>query len=239
MKSDTKTKKNVSRIIRCAQKGALATLHHESGHPYASLIALASAPSGVPLFLISNLAVHTENIRKNPNISILIGDSQHTGRPVEGARVTLQGIASPVQAPWARARFLAFHPDAELYADFEDFDFYCLNVKNAHYVGGFGKILRFSADEIITDVSTAGPLIEAETEIIAHMNEDHADVVQLYATKLLKAETDRWNLIACDPAGCNISNDKIILRLDFSETVNTPDEARMQFIEMAARARQL
>ena len=238
MKTAPNAKYIVKHLIRCAQKGAMASIHHESGQPYASLITLASAPSGAPLFLISKLAIHTKNIGINPHVSILIDDSDHTGNPVEGARVSLQGTAIPVQASWARARFLAYHPDAKLYVDFEDFEFYSLSTESAHFVGGFGKIQQMPSEEVIIDVSSAGTLIEAEPDIIELMNEDHQDVVQLYATRLLEAQPDLWRLVACDPAGCNISNDKVILRLDFSQLVGTPDEARQQFIELAALARQ-
>ena len=238
MKTTCNPQNIVQKLIRCARKGAMASLHSESKQPYASLVTLASTPSGTPLFLISKLAIHTKNIQNNPHISILIDDSDHTGNPVEGARVTLQGQATTAVEQWARHRFLTFHPDAEQYSDFKDFDFYYLKVKQAHFVGGFGKIQTLPANEFLVDVSSASSLIEAETEILSHMNEDHAEVVELIATRLLKAEPDRWRMIECDPAGFNIGNGVSVLRMEFSRQINSPDEARRQFIELAARARQ-
>ena len=238
MKTTRNSKKIVQKLIRCAQKGAMASLHYESNHPYSSLVTLASTPAGAPLFLISKLAIHTKNIQNNSNISILIDDSDHTGIPVEGARVSLQGQATTIVANWARHRFLTCHPDAELYSDFEDFEFYYLNLKQAHFVGGFGAIQTIAANDVLVDISSASSLIDSEADILSHMNEDHADVIQLYATRLQMAEPDRWRLTECDPAGFNISNGKTVLRQDFSKPINTPDEARRQFVELAAQARQ-
>ena len=52
--------------MRTALKGSLATLDRETGHPYASLVLVATEPDGAPIFLISRLALHTRNLREGP-----------------------------------------------------------------------------------------------------------------------------------------------------------------------------
>src|SRR5712671_1128364 len=106
------------RLVRTALKGALATLDRETGHPYASLILLATEPSGAPTFLISRLALHTRNLEKDPRASILIDGTGDLGDPLTGGRLTLTGAARPSNSPTALRRFLARHPSAEGYARF-------------------------------------------------------------------------------------------------------------------------
>ncbi len=137
----------------------------------------------------------------------------------------------------ARARFLSRNPSAAAYAGFEDFGFYALRVEGAHFIGGFGRINDLTAEQLITDISDAEALIEAEAEIVAHMNGDHADAVQLYATKLLGAPNGDWRFVSCDPEGCDLVCGESGLRLDFPERVTTPQAVRKVLGELAQTAK--
>lgn len=137
----------------------------------------------------------------------------------------------------ARARFLARHPEAERYADFVNFAFYRMQVKSGHYVSGFGKIHDLSPSDLLISTQEALPLIEAEPQIVAHMNEDHADAIELYATQLLGASPGPWRMISCDPEGCDLTLGEQALRLDFPERVTNPDEARKWLVALVQRAR--
>src|SRR5438128_454007 len=92
------------RLMRTALKGTLATLDRETGHPYASLILLATEPSGAPTFLISRLALHTRNLEKDPRASILIDGTADLADPLTGGRLTLTGVAWPSASPSALRR---------------------------------------------------------------------------------------------------------------------------------------
>src|ERR1700680_467086 len=132
------------RLMRTALKGALATLDRETGHPYASLILLATEPDGAPTFLISRLALHTRNLENDPRASILIDGTGGLGNPLTGGRLTLTGAARPSTSPTALRRFVARHPSAEGYARFADFSTYELQIARGHYIGGFGRIVDLS-----------------------------------------------------------------------------------------------
>lgn len=224
-------------IIRRALKGSLATLHRETGYPYASLVTLAAMPDGSPLTLISTLAEHTRNILKDARASILFDETGGRGDPLAGARVSVFGRMEEVSGPAARARFLARNPSAEVYAGFGDFAFYMLRVEGAHFVGGFGRISDLTAPDLKTGITDADALIEAEAEIVAHMNEDHADAVQLYARKLLGAPAGDWRFVSCDPEGCDLVSGETGLRLDFPNRITTPQQARRALAELAQKAR--
>jgi len=225
-------------IMRRALKASMATLNRNTGTPYASLIIVAAMPDNAPVTLISTLAEHTKNIEHDPRASILFDETDGHGDPLEGARVSVFGTLKKAENASVRDRFLRRHPSAKMYVDFADFDFYSLNVEGAHFVGGFGRITDIPADGLKVDTSDADALIGAETEIVAHMNEDHADAVELYATKLLGAAAGPWRFVSCDPEGCDLVCGESALRLDFPRRVTTPQEVRKALVDLAQMARE-
>ncbi len=224
------------KLMREARSGALATLMASSGDPYCSLVNVASAADGSPLLLISRLAVHTKNILANPRVSLML-DERKEGDPLEGARVMLMGTAAVTDDPSVRQRYLARQPEAEMFAGFGDFAFYRVEIKGAHFVGGFGRIVDLKREDLVLDLAGAESLVEAEPEILAHMNADHADTCRLYATKLLGARDGEWRCAGCDPDGLELQNGRAALRLLFPQRVNSPGVLRQVLKQMADRAR--
>src|SRR5262245_41328877 len=60
-------------LLCAARHGALATLLPD-GQPYASLVACA-ASAGAPVLLLSELAEHTRNLRRDPRASLLVAEA--------------------------------------------------------------------------------------------------------------------------------------------------------------------
>src|SRR5437899_6070109 len=187
-------------LLRRGRQGALATLMAESGDPYCSLVNVASAPDGSPILLISRLAVHTRNILADPRISLML-DERAPGDPLEGARIMVAGRAEEVGAEWdlLRRRYLNVHPSAETFVDFKDFSFFRIRPSTAHLVAGFGRIVDLMPEQFLTDISDAEALLEAEQGAIDHMNADHRDAMNLYATVLLGAGPADLRCTGCDP----------------------------------------
>jgi heme oxygenase (biliverdin-IX-beta and delta-forming) len=235
---DTSTDGQARSMVRAALKGALATVHKVSGHPYASLVLTASDQDGTPIFLISGLAVHTQNLEADARASLLIDATGTATDTMEGARVTLIGKAQPTDSPTARARFLARHPAAEGYADFPDFAFYALSIESAHFIGGFGKIVDLPAGDLLISLEGVEDLMAAEPGIVAHMNSDHADAVKLYATKLLGAEPGAWRMTGIDPDGCDLVLGSRGLRLPFETRITDATAARKELVRLVGVARE-
>jgi putative heme iron utilization protein len=228
--------------IRCARRllfearsAALATLLPD-GSPNASLVSVATLPDGAPLLLLSNLARHTTNIARDPRVSLLIAE-QRAGEPLGAARVTLVGTIATTVDPAARRRFLARHPDAAAYADFKDFSFWRIEPARAHVVAGFGRIADVGARDLVNDLRGAEAVLAVEQSAIEHMNADHADAVELYATRLLGDRAGPWRIIGIDPAGCDLMLDGTVRRLEFSQCVTSPDALRNGLAELARNAR--
>ena len=224
------------KLLREGRSGALATLMAGSGAPYCSLVNLATDPSGAPLLLLSKLALHTKNILADARVSLML-DERKEGDPLEGARVMLLGTAAATDEPAARTAYLRRHPEAEMFAGFADFAFYRVAISAAHLVAGFGRIVDLSAQQVLTDVTDAQALIEAEAEAIDHMNADHAEACRLYATKLLGGPQGAWQCVGVDPEGMELQQGRLALRLGFPQRVNAPGPLRALLKVLAEEAR--
>jgi len=234
--ADFDPKLSAKKLLREGRSGALATLMPGSGDPYCSLVNIATAADGAPLLLISRLAVHTKNILADPRVSLMI-DERKQGDPLEGARIMLMGRAAVTDDPQVRARYLARQPEAEMFAGFGDFSFYRIELKAAHLVAGFGRIVDLRPDDVLTPVDDAAELIAAEPGILDHMNADHADACRLYATKLLGAPDGDWRCAGCDPEGLELQCGRVALRLPFPQRVRSPGVLRQVLKQMAEQAR--
>ena len=186
------------------------------------------------------MALHTRNLQEDPRASLLIDGTGGLGDPLTGGRLTLMGAARPSDSPTARRRFLARHPSAEGYAGFADFSIYTLEVARGHYIGGFGRIVDLAPAALCTDTADASALIEAEADILAHMNSDHGDSVALYATELAQCGAADWRMCGIDPEGCDLLHCTNAVRIEFPERVRSPGEARQALVGLVrdAKARQ-
>jgi putative heme iron utilization protein len=136
-----------------------------------------------------------------------------------------------------RRRYLNVHPSAEVFVNFKDFSFFGIRPTAAHLVAGFGRIVNLKPEQFLTDISDAEALIEAEQGAIDHMNADHRDAMNLYATRLLGAEPAEWICTGCDPDGIDLEGGSTTLRLDFPERVTGPGELRKMLVRLAGEAR--
>jgi putative heme iron utilization protein len=223
-------------LLREARSGALATLMTGSGDPYCSLVNVATDASGAPLMLLSTLAIHTKNLAADSRVSLML-DERKAGDPLEGARVMLMGKAVRTSASSARTAYLLRHLEAEQFVNFKDFSFFRMEISKAHLVAGFGRIVDLAPKDILTDVSDAGALLEAEAEAIAHMNDDHAEACRLYATKLLGAADGDWRCVGIDPDGIELQHGRVALRLPFPQRVTGPGPLRAVLKQLADEAR--
>ena len=228
-------------LLRTTRTGTLATLDRNSGHPFASLVNVATDADGAPLILVSGLATHTANLECDGRASLLLAEIGK-GDALAHPRLTVLGTFVPVardgaDEPRIRRRFLARHPKSELYAGFGDFAFWRMAVVSAHLNGGFARAADLTAADVLTDVSDAQALIDAEADAIAHMNADHAEACRLYATKLLGATDGEWRCVGIDPGGLELQQGRNALRLFFPQRVTAPGPLRAVLKQLAEQAR--
>jgi putative heme iron utilization protein len=201
-------------LIRGIGVASLATLEAGTGNPYASMITVATETDGSPLFLISKLALHTRNIEADPRASMLFTMTGDSPDPLALGRVSAMGVAERVEGGLARTRFLARHPEAEVYIDFADFALWRLRVEKAHYVGGFGKIRTIEGSAIIRQGDAIRAWDAEISSVLSNFNAHNKASIARLAGK-----PGDWQLAACDPDGCDLVSDGEAIRVAFPEPV--------------------
>ncbi len=229
-------------LLRGLDRASLGTVMRagtpDAGSPYTSLVLVAADHDASPILLISTLADHTKNLAADSRVSLLYDGTAGLDEPLTGPRVTIQGTARRRDGDERlTARFVGRHPGSAMYAGFGDFAVWRVSVARAHLVAGFGKIHWLDAGNVLTDTSGAEPLADAEADILAHMNGEHRDAVQLYAAKLLGCDGEGWSLTGIDPEGADLRRGGSIARLPFVKAVSTAEEARVELVRLAKQAR--
>jgi hypothetical protein len=197
-----------------------------------------------PVFLISTMAMHTQNIQADPRSSLLVTQPDAIGDPLGASRVTLVGNILPVPVPEvaeARRLYLERHENSKYWVDFDDFSFYQLDVVDVYYVGGFGVMGWVSASEYYS--AQPDPLADSATGIIQHMNTDHGDALVLVARAFAGIESQEVAMTSVDRLGFHIrfktQDSTRGARIAFSREVSSPEEARKVLIEMVGQARRI
>ncbi len=234
--TDAEARRLAGDLIRSARFGALAVLDPATGIPLASRVSVATDLAGHPLILISQLSAHFGALEADPRCSILLGEPGR-GDPLAHARITVTAearkLAGDDRGP-ARARFLARHPKAALYADFGDFAFWQLEVTGASLNGGFGKAYALDAVDLVAVVPEG--LAEMEPGVVEHMNDDHAQAVKDYAAAA-GLEALEWRMTGLDAQGLDLAASDATARIWFDRALKSTDEVRPWLVAMAKAAR--
>src|ERR1044071_9922369 len=115
-------------LVHLQQTGSLSTLSRKQpGWPFGSVMPYGLDDLGQPFFLISTMAMHTQNLLGDPRASLLVTPPQSRSDPLGAARVTLMGTVTKVpreEVIKVRELYLARHTDASYWVDFQDFGFF-------------------------------------------------------------------------------------------------------------------
>ncbi len=194
---------------------------------------------GRPVFFISSMAMHTQNLRDDARASLLITQPDAGGDPLGAARVTLVGTAAEASAGEVRELYLARYANAKAWQDYTDFSYFRLEVSGVYFIGGFGVMGWVSAADYA--VAEPDPLAEAGPGIIRHMNADHAEALVLIARHFAGEAAEEAAMTAVDRLGFHVrlkSGERVHgKRVNFPREVTTSDEARKVFVEMVRAAR--
>ena len=230
-------------LVYLGRIGSLSTLSKKQpGFPFGSVMPYGLDNYGRPIFLISTMAMHTQNLQADPRASLLVSQEDAGGEPLGASRITLVGNVLPVPDPElaeAREIYLARHANSKYWVDFEDFSFYRMNVVDIYYVGGFGVMGWVSASEY--DLSQPDPLADSMAEIIQHMNVDHKDALVLLARQFAHLESEEATMTAVDHIGFHVRlktpDGMRGARIGFLREVSNPAETRKVLVEMVQQAR--
>ena len=221
------------RLMRQARTAALSTLARRTGHPFGSMVTVATEADGTPVILLSGLAAHSRNLADDPRASLLFED-RTLGDPQQGARVTIVGrVEKIVDDGSARRRYLARNPDAALYADFGDFGFHRLVMEDGHLVAGFGRAMRVKAEDIRLDLAQAGELVAAEEALRAELAADSARIARF--ARALGAADGEWTVTGLDPEGLDLATTADVSRSFRRLTLQEPASNPLNFLDALRR----
>jgi hypothetical protein len=226
----------VRRLLRQASTVSLATTMVADATPYASLVLMATDPAGHPLLLLSDLAVHSQNIARDAHASLLIAEEPGEQDPLTLPRISVEGVFEIVEDTNLKARYLRRFPSANDFVDFPDFRLYRMKVSRAHLVAGFGDIHWLDGKQFLIDPGFLASG-EAEIDIIDHMNTDHADAVQELALMKTGNPVDGWEICGIDVEGMDLRRGWQYERILFSAHAAGAEDVRKRIIERLNDAR--
>ncbi len=224
--------------------GTLSTMSRKQpGFPFGSVMPYALDSLGRPVFLISSMAMHTQNLQADSRSSLMVTDFQPNEDPLGASRVTLVGNTQKVvdsERSGARELYLARHSNSKYWVDFEDFHFYRMEVVDLYYVGGFGVMGWVEAGQYVG--AAPDPLSDTAAEIIRHMNDDHSDSLILLAKAFAGIEAQEAKMTAVDRLGFNVrlkTPERMRgARIAFLREVASPQQTREVLVQMVQQARE-
>lgn len=222
-------------FLFATHNGVLSTISARlEGYPFGSVAPFVLDHNGQPLILISTIAEHTRNIQADFRVSLIAFDPSSTDMQAN-ARLTLIGDARLAEKDDAlRARYLRYFPQAEGYFDMHDFLFHRIALKQARYIGGFGKIHWIPGEELR---APANQLATQETGILDHMNADHVENLRAYCRHVHGQEVTDAVMIGIDTQGFDIRADGKLLRFSFAAPVLDAQQARVALVTLAKESR--
>lgn len=231
----------VRTLLSTERLGTLAThsVHHP-GFPFASVMPYALDAGAAPLFLISSMAIHTQNAVADPRASLLVMQSGSDADPLGSPRATLLGNVTRLDGTdEIRAAYLDRHPSAKYWIDFSDFAFFRLDVTSVYFVGGFGVMGWVQAGDYRD--AEPDPLAPFAAGILEHMNTDHADALRAITRHFAGLDAEEAAMVSCDRLGFVVrarTNEGMKgTRIQFPEPVRTREDARRVLVAMTREAR--
>ena len=229
-------------LMHLGRVGTLSTQSRKQpGFPFGSVMPFGLDGEGQPLLLISNMAMHTQNLQADPRAALLVMQDPGAVDVLGAARVTLIGEAKPLpEADRAEARelYLRAYPNAKYWVDYDDFAFYRMSVKDVYFVGGFGVMGWVAAEDYRQ--AEPDPLADSAEGIIRHMNEDHADALVKLAQVHVGIEAAQAQMTAVDRLGFHVrlktAEGMRGARIAFTREVLNTKQVREVLVEMVKRA---
>ncbi len=207
-----------------------------------------------PILLLSDLSEHTRNIKEKNSASLMLCEERKLYKffpkfdnkfssyedPMSRPRVTLIGKLKKTSDSNDRKRFISRHPASNLYANFKDMNFYKMDIKSAHLIGGFAQVKWFTSDEILC--KNISNFKNSEENIISHMNSSHKTSIKMYINNLMQNELSSaqrkgdWNITGVDPDGFDLRKKQTTARYFFEKEISNAAKLRGVFVNLHKKA---
>lgn len=217
-------------LLRAARVASLATSH--AGQPSVALVTPATAPDIAVLLWISALSEHTRHLQADPRCALLVRGVATAANPQTAPRLTLRGRAEQIDDAGLKARWLAVHPYAALYADFGDFALWRIAPLDGNFVAGFARATRLEGAALAPDATAVEAVAAASADIMTHCNTDHPAAMATMARNGGAAD-GAWRMVAVDVDGCDLALGDCVRRVAFAAPVADANGVRRELIRLA------
>src|SRR6185503_12673883 len=208
------------------------------GWPSGSLAPYATAGDGRPIVLLSEIAQHTKNLRRDPRVSLFVANPAPPGDAQASWRVTVLARARQIEKAEideAHARYSERVPSASSYFGAHDFTYFTLDPVRVRAIGGFGAIHWLPGDAVLRDPLGAG-LREVAAWIVAHMNHDHAEALRAIVAARTGTLPATARMLSVDRTGFLVQTPEGLRHVGFGREVEA-SEAREVLVELTRAAR--
>ncbi len=193
-------------LVYLQQTGSLSTLSRKQpGWPFGSVMPYGLDAQGQPVFLISTMAMHTQNLLGDPRASLLVTPPESRIDPLGAARVTLMGSVTKVpkaENAQVRAGYLDRHANASYWVDYQDFGFFRMAITEIYFVGGFGSMGWVTPADYVA--AAVDPLADEASNLIRELNTQHAESLLALARALGHVEAKQATVTALDRFGFHL-----------------------------------
>ena len=226
---------SAKQLSRAQHSGVLGT-HSTSmpGYPFGSVVPFYLNPAGDAIIYISDIALHTRNIKANEKVSLTIFDPSMDDSQANG-RVTLMGDCARIDADEVKAQYFRLFPQAKDYEKMHDFHFYAIRAQRIRYIGGFGKIHWI--DKTYWQVTEQG-WHKSPDSIIRHMNDDHREAMQLILKFYTGETVENPSMHSVFPEGMHCGSRDRIWFIPFNKLCETALDVRQALVALTNEARQ-
>ncbi|MEY2513602.1 MAG: hypothetical protein QOJ89_960 [bacterium] len=221
--------------------GYLATVGPD-GSPWASMVSFGPTVDGDPVLLLSTEAEDGRNLLADPRASLTIYDASAPGDALDRPRVTLSGgVARPEgeRAEAALDAHTASVPAAPLYASWDEFEMFVVEVEQVRAIGGFFRVDAIESAEY--RAAEPDPTAPVAANVAEHLNAKQAEGLLALARELAGARgavaavctgLDRYGIdLSCTGAGQSAP-----ARVLFDAPLGAPGELRPAVMALVARA---
>lgn len=207
-------------VISVCTSGTLCTTSNSEeieGAPFGSFVDYVLDDEGNPILLMNEMSMHTMNIMGNREKPVTLfaqfsGKQLANGAPQgqDVSRCSITGMVEKIDPDTAedidqiRMRYSIAHAYADQVMDSPKFSFYRIKPLQVYFVGGFGVLAKWVPVDEYRHAASDILAMEAAS-IVAKLNRDHSDDLQLTATHLLDCEdVERIRVTSVDRLGMDI-----------------------------------
>ncbi len=201
----------------------------EPGYPFGSVVPFCLDAGGLPVFLFSHLAQHTQNLEADPRCALTLHEMR--GADVsQSTRLTAIGECSRLSAEEsiaAGARYFRYFPRGRAYFEALNFHLYRLVPSRFHFNGGFASARWLGTERILP---TQGFDEGTEAALIVHLEQTHAGILQA-GLRRRRAARHPLRVAGVDPSGLDLGAGDRLRRLHFPRSACSPAEVDALLLE--------